>query len=86
MPRVLTIASCLGLLGVAETFLLFWYVDTVMHLPREVIQTVIFLKLLVAGHLTLYVTRNQRWFWSRPFPSLKLFLTTEATQILGTLV
>jgi len=86
MPRVLTISAVLGLVGVAETFLLFWYVDTVMQLPREVIQTIIFLKLLVAGHLTLYVTRNQRWFFSRPFPSLRLFLTTEATQILGTLV
>ncbi len=86
MHRVLTIAACLGLMGVGETFLLFWYVDTVMHLPRETIQTIIFLKLLVAGHLTIYVTRNQRWFWMKPWPSLRLFLTTEATQIIGTLV
>jgi H+-transporting ATPase len=86
MHRVLTIAACLGLMGVGETFLLFWYVDTVMHLPRETIQTIIFLKLLVAGHLTIYVTRNQRWFWMKPWPSLRLFLTTEATQIVGTLV
>ncbi|MEX6507601.1 plasma-membrane proton-efflux P-type ATPase [Jiella sp. M17.18] len=86
MPRVLTIAACLGLMGVVETFLLFWYVDTVMHLPRGVIQTIIFLKLLVAGHLTIYVTRNKRWFWNRPWPSARLFLTCEATQILGTLI
>jgi H+-transporting ATPase len=86
MHRVLTIAACLGLMGVGETFLLFWYVDTVMHLPRETIQTIIFLKLLVAGHLTIYVTRNQRWFWMKPWPSLRLFVTTETTQILGTLV
>ena len=86
MQRVLTIASCLGLMGVGETFLLFWYVDTVMHLPREVTQTIIFLKLLVAGHLTIYVTRNQRWFFSSPLPSARLFFTCEATQILGTLI
>jgi H+-transporting ATPase len=86
MRRVLTIATCLGLIGVSETFLLFWYADKVMHLPREVIQTVIFLKLLVAGHLTIYVTRSQAWFWTRPFPSLRLFVTCEATQVVGTLI
>ncbi len=86
MGRVLTLATCLGATGVVGTFLLFWYADTQLGLPRETVQTIIFLKLLVAGHMTLYVTRSQRWFWSRPFPSLKLFLTTEATQVLGTLV
>ena len=86
MHRVLTVATTLGLLGVAETFLLFWFVDVVLKLPRETIQTVIFLKLLVAGHLTIYVTRNPRWFWSRPLPSARLFLTSEATQIAGTLI
>ena len=86
MHRVLIIASCLGLMGVGETFLLFWYVDSVMHLPREAIQTIIFVKLLVAGHLTIYVTRNQSWFFSDPWPSARLFFTCEATQIIGTLI
>jgi H+-transporting ATPase len=86
MTRVLTIATTLGVMGVVETFLLFWFVDTVLKVPRETLQTMIFLKLLVAGHLTIYVTRNQRWFWSRPFPSGKLFFTCEATQIVGTLI
>ena len=45
----------------------------------------IFLKLLVAGHLTIYVTRSKRWFWSRPWPAARLFVTCEATQVLGTL-
>ncbi len=86
MHRVLIIASFLGLMGVGESFLLFWYVDSVMHLPREVIQTIIFLKLLVAGHLTIYVTRNQGWFWQKPWPAMRLFVTAEATQVLGTLM
>ncbi len=85
MHRVLTIAVTLGLVGVAETFLLFWYVQTRMHLPQNVMQTLIFLKLLVAGHLTLYVTRSYGWLWEKPFPSWKLFVTCEATQALGTL-
>jgi H+-transporting ATPase len=86
MHRVLTVATALGVTGVVSTFLLFWFAEIVLKLPRDTIQTLIFLKLLVAGHLTIYVTRNPRWFWSRPFPAARLFMTSEATQIVGTLV
>ena len=85
MARVLTVASALGVTGLVASFLLFWYADRVLHIDRAVIQTVIFLKLLVAGHLTLYVTRSQHWFWSRPWPSWKMFVVLEATQVVGTL-
>jgi H+-transporting ATPase len=44
-----------------------------------------FLKLLVAGHLTIYLTRNTGPIWQRPLPSARLFVTTEITQIVGTL-
>jgi H+-transporting ATPase len=86
MRRVLSVAVALGLSGLAASFLLFWYADVVLELPREQIQTLIFLKLLVAGHLTIYITRNQSWFWVKPYPSVRLFLTTEATQVIGTLI
>ena len=45
----------------------------------------IFLKLLVAGHMTIYLTRNKGPIWQRPWPSWKLFAATETTQLLGTL-
>ena len=48
-------------------------------------QTLIFLKLLVAGHLTIYLTRNVGWFWQRPWPDWRLFVACEVTQVLGTL-
>ena len=86
MHRVLSVSVALGLSGLAASFLLFWYADMVLELPRDQIQTLIFLKLLVAGHLTIYVTRNQSWFWTKPYPDLRLFLTTEATQVIGTLI
>jgi H+-transporting ATPase len=44
-----------------------------------------FLKLLVAGHLTLFLTRHTGWMWQKPYPDLRLFLSLEGTQILGTL-
>jgi H+-transporting ATPase len=85
MHRVLTLSIALGLMGVISTFTLFWIVQDVMQLPRETIQTLIFLKLLVAGHLTIYLTRNTGKIWDRPWPNWKLFVTTELTQVLGTL-
>lgn len=85
MRHVLVLAAVLGLLGVVSSFSLFWLAESVWHLPRTTIQTMIFLKLLVAGHLTLYLARNTGHFWDRPWPSLKLFVSTELTQVAGTL-
>jgi len=86
MARVLSVATALGVSGVVASFLLFWYAEVIMKLPRETIQTLVFLKLLVDGHLTIYVTRNPHWFWSRPFPAARLFFTSEGTQVVGTLM
>lgn len=85
MHRVLTISTVLGVLGVVSSFLLFWIAERYLGMARPTIQTLIFLKLLVAGHLTLYLTRNEGWLWQRPWPSWKLIAATETTQVLGTL-
>jgi len=85
MQRVMTLATVLGVLGVVSTFGLFWYAERVLELPRPTVQTLIFLKLLVAGHLTIYLTRKSGWFWTRPFPNWRLLVTAETTQVLGTL-
>lgn len=85
MHRVLIIATALGVIGLVASFLLFWYVDGVLHLPRPVVQTMIFLKLLVAGHFTIYITRSYGWMWKRPWPSLMFVVTTESTKVFGTL-
>ena len=85
MPRVLAVAIVAGTTGVIASFVLFWIARDIWQLPPGQIQTVIFLKLLVAGHLTIYITRTERWFWQRPWPAARLFWTTEATQLAGTL-
>ncbi len=85
MPRVLTVATVLGLIGVVETFGLLWIARDWMHLSIGQIQTFIFLKLAVAGHLTLFVARSRRPFWSRPFPSPVLLWSALLTKVLATL-
>jgi hypothetical protein len=45
----------------------------------------LFLKLVVAGHSTIYVTRAEKHFWQKPYPSPFLFSATSLTEIIGTL-
>jgi H+-transporting ATPase len=85
MVRVLTMSGFLGVLGVVASFGLFWVAERYLNLPRPTVQTLIFLKLLVAGHMTIYLTRNVGWFWQRPWPNWRLFVACETTQVLGTL-
>ena len=85
MSELLTVSSALGVTGVISSFLLF-YILQKNGLPEELIQTLLFLKLIIAGHSTLYVTRIDDWFWKRPYPSGLLFGATFGTEILGTLI
>ncbi len=50
------------------------------------IQTFIFLKLIIAGHTTIFVTRSKGWFWEKPWPSGPLFWGIMITNIIGTLL
>ncbi len=85
MPRVLGTATILGTMGVVETFLLFYIGDRILHLNRDVLQTLIYLKLSVSGHLTVFVARTRGPFWSYR-PSWILLLAVLATQGLATLI
>ena len=84
MPEVLGIATVLGVAGVIATFGLFYLCERVFHLGRETTQTLMYLKLSVAGHSTIFVTRTRRAFWTiRPAPIL--LLAVLGTQTIATL-
>ena len=85
MRRVLAIASVLGPAGVIASFGLFWFVKNYTTIGNEQLQTFLFLNLLVAGHLTIFLTRNTGWLWQKPWPNWKLLVALEGTQIFGTL-
>ncbi len=86
MRSVLTIATALGIMGVAETFLLFALADNTFHLNHDLIRTLIYLKLSVSGHLTVFVTRTRHPFWSRPAPAPILLAAVIGTQAIATLI
>jgi H+-transporting ATPase len=85
MHRVLTVATVLGLIGVGETFGMLMIAKNYLGLSLPQIQTYIFLKLAVAGHLTLFVVRTPNMFLTRPFPSATLLWSAIVTKILATL-
>ncbi len=85
MARVLTIASVLGGYGVIESFGMFWIVRDYLDPPLPLVRALIFLKLLISGHMTVYLTRNKGPIWERPWPSWKLVVPCETTELIGTL-
>jgi H+-transporting ATPase len=85
LSEMLTVSTVLGVTGVIGSFLLFFILRE-KGFPEEMIQSMMFLKLIVAGHSTLYITRTEGWFWRRPFPAPLLFSATFGTEILGTLI
>ncbi len=85
MSVVLGVATVLGLLGVVASFGLFYIGAVFMRLSRDSLQSFIYLKLSVAGHMTLFVTRTRGYFWSKR-PATALLLATIGTQIIATLI
>ena len=64
MRVVLGVSTVLGAFGVVAAFGLFYLGERVFHLDRAHIQTLMYLKLSVAGHLTIFLTRTRGPFWS----------------------
>ena len=85
MRTVLGISTVLGVIGVASAFGLFYLGERVFHLDRAHIQTLMYLKLSVAGHLTIFLTRTRGPFWSIP-PARILLVTVLGTQTVATLI
>jgi H+-transporting ATPase len=85
MPTVLGIASVLGVAGVFASFGLFYLGERTFHLDRATIQTLMYLKLSVAGHLTIFITRTRKPFWSIR-PARILLFAVLGTQTIATLI
>ena len=79
MNTVLEISTLLGLIGVVSSFTIYFIGFSILHLGIDALRTFIFLKLAIAGHLTIFVTRTKDHFWSSPLPSGLLFWTTILT-------
>jgi H+-transporting ATPase len=71
MRTVLTVATVLGIAGVAASFLFYALAREVFGSSPDIARTLMYLKLSVAGHLTIFLTRTRGPFWKdRPAPVL----------------
>ena len=85
MRSVLGIATVLGVAGVIASFGLFYLGERVFHLSRDFIRPLMYLKLSVAGHLTIFLTRTRGPFWSTR-PARILLVAVIGTQLVATLI
>ncbi len=85
MRLVLGMATVLGAVGPLAAFGLFYLGDRVFHLGHPQLQTLMYLMLSVAGHLTIFLARTRGPFWSIR-PARILLMAVLGTQTLATLI
>jgi H+-transporting ATPase len=85
MRLVLGIATVLGVVGPIAAFGLFYLGKQVFHLDHAHLQTLMYLTLSVAGHLTVFLARTRGPFWSIR-PARVLLLAVLGTQTLATFI
>jgi len=85
MRSTLGTATMLGIVGVISSFGIFFIGKEVLHLDKEILQSFIYLKLSLAGQLTVFVARTRGHFWSVK-PSRSLLVAVIATQVTATFI
>ncbi|MDQ2853058.1 MAG: plasma-membrane proton-efflux P-type ATPase, partial [Actinomycetota bacterium] len=85
MRVVLGISTVLGVVGPIAAFGLFYLGDKVFDLGHPRLQTMMYLMLSVAGHLTIFLTRTRGPFWSIR-PARILLFAVLGTQAIATLI
>ena len=85
MRVVLGMATVLGVVGPVAAFGMFYLGDRVFHLGHPELQTMMYLLLSVAGHLTIFQARTRGPFWSIR-PARILLAAVIGTQTLATLI
>ncbi len=79
------LGSLYGLAGILNSLILFFLMASVLHLPWDIIQTIFFLKLMVSGHMLIYVAHTkERWY--KFLPSSQVIWATTITQIVASLM
>ena len=85
MRTLLGIATFLGIIGVFSTFGILYIGLVVLKLNLLVLQSFIYLKLAVAGNMTVFVARTKGHFWSVK-PAKQLLFASIAVQLTAILI
>ncbi len=86
MHQVISVATAMGIVGVLGSFGMLLIAIDWLHLDVTQVQTYVFLKMAVAGHLVLFVARTKDHFWKRPWPAPIMVWSAVITKIAATLL
>ncbi len=86
MHQVITVATAMGAVGVVGSFGMLLIAMDWLHLDVAQIQTYVFLKMAIAGHLVLFVARTKGHFWERPWPAPIMVWSAVITKLAATLL
>ena len=96
MPRLIGVSAVLGFFSIIQSFGLLLIGLEVLSDRRDWawlglsdrahLQTLMFLQLVAGGHLLLFVTRSEGWFFRPPYPGLPLVGAILATQVVAALM
>ncbi len=86
MRQVILVATAMGIVGVVGSFGMLLLAIDWLHLSVSQIQTYVFLKMAVAGHLVLFVARSKEHFWQRPRPAPIMIWSAVVTKAAATLL
>lgn len=96
MKKLLPLSGIIGFFSVIQSIILLIVGYDALHNPAAhawlnigsegALQTVMFLQLVSGGHLLLFITRSEGWFFQRPYPAPILFWAITATQVIAILM
>lgn len=96
MSKILSVSTILGFFAVVQSVALLYMGHHAVISPEsfrwlevsnmDQLQTIMFLQLVAGGHLLLFITRQTKWFFQKPYPSSILFWAITATQIIAILM
>jgi H+-transporting ATPase len=86
MRRVIAVSTVMGATGTLGSFLMLYLAVDWLKLDVPKVQTYIFLKMAVAGHLTLFVARARGSYVERPYPAAVMIWSALGTKLAATLL
>ena len=85
LKKIILISFVLSLVSITRSFI-FAQVLLSRHLNIIIIQTLMFLQLVIGGHFLLFVIHSRDKFWFEDLPARPLLIATITTELIGTLV
>ncbi|MDA8095864.1 MAG: plasma-membrane proton-efflux P-type ATPase [Betaproteobacteria bacterium] len=86
MHRVLAVSTSMGITGTIGSFMMLYLAVDWLKLPISEVQTFVFLKMAVSGHIALFIARARDWYVKKPYPAPIMIWAALSTKIAATLL